>query len=527
MRRRKGDRDEEGEGPLDEPEGPPGDLGTMLLHLQEGAGNAAVAGLLQRVENGNALVVAGPLVTHQVERPGERPAPAEEEAVDPERRARRLEDLERRRAAMAPSGPALYVGPEGDAHTQEDFTKSVERATFDGLRARVAVAKLHPSAHRLADDLASFHRRLNDAREYGWLGTDGGTLATELDRIEAKLGAAAGEEEAMQALAAVDGYRLPLSQRAQKATLERTALAKPGMSLYAPEDAKTLEELDEKLGTLQKRLAGNRDGVAKARATLGTFSTVANAAAKQAAATQQTEAETAGKALDEHEAKLKEIADRHAKVNSADRERLNKLMDGLSAKNVTAPRKAMAGQLGKTEVEYLVKKAWLEQFQDTQKLNKDELWEIVTGVKPESANVHYVTLTEKMGKWPIHLSLDYGVMRAVAVGDSEQDIKDALMGATAAVTLRSHVTAEALRKSDDRNPHFYYGTTQVSPRREFWDTPEGEEADANWDAYEGQLMAALGTQATALAARVVPVLAERAALRAKVVKVSESLTWTG
>ena len=232
-RRRKGDTEEELEGELEAPEGPAGDLGTMLLNLQEGAGNAVVAGLLERVESGeaptSAILPGGPVV--------EPPAPEDPVAAEDQQRAQREEERRRRGAA--------------------------ERATYESLRGRVAMAKLHPFAPRLADGLAAFHRRLNDAREYGWLGTDAEVMSAEMTELEGKLVQAAGEEEAAQALARVDASRLPVSQRLKVAITQCTALSKPGLELYALEDFETLQETLPKLGELQKRMFENRDSVVR------------------------------------------------------------------------------------------------------------------------------------------------------------------------------------------------------------------------------------------------------------------------
>ena len=72
---------------------------------------------------------------------------------------------------------------------------------------------------------------------------DAAVLGSELAELEDKLGRAEAEEEALAALAAVDLRRRPLSERVKKAIMERTAITKPGMALYAPEDLEALMEL--------------------------------------------------------------------------------------------------------------------------------------------------------------------------------------------------------------------------------------------------------------------------------------------
>ena len=493
-RRRKGDSEEELEGEVEAPEGPAGDLGTMLLNLQEGAGNAVVADLLERVESGEAPATAilpgGPVVE-----------PPEPEAGDAEERRRAQDEEERRRRGIA------------------------ARATYENLRARVAMAKAHAFAPRLADRITSFHRRLEDAREYGWLGTDAEVMSAEMTELEAKLVHAAGEEEAAQALTRVDAARLPVSQRLKVAITECTALAKPGLELYAPEDFETLGEMLPKLGELQKRMHENRDSVVRSRHTLGNLSEVATGYAKGSAASLLTEVDALSLLLEESEGELAEIAERHAHVGREDREALNKLMEGLKPPLAGVPRKAMAGGAGKQEIDYLTKKAWIEQHEETQKLNPDELWQLLAGFSPNQGKVRYFDLPQRMGNWRIHFSLDYGVMKAVDVAFTEPDVRDALLGGSAAVVMRAHATAEVLGRSNDANPHYYYGTDRVTPRSEFWSTPKGKEAERNWAEYEAQLMAAFDAQADGLVGLVYAILRDRLTFKAKVIQVNEALVW--
>ena len=86
---------------------------------------------------------------------------------------------------------------------------------------------------------------------------DAAALGAEMAELEDKLGRAEAEEEALAALAGVDLRRQPLSERMKKAIMERTAIAKPGMALYAPEDLEALMELHDELAELQKALIEN------------------------------------------------------------------------------------------------------------------------------------------------------------------------------------------------------------------------------------------------------------------------------
>jgi hypothetical protein len=482
-RSRTGDKDEELADELDDlAAASGGDLGSILMSVQEGAGNAALATLVGQVESGEAPADA--LL------PGNGSGGARDEQLS-----------ERERQGIA------------------------DRAAHGALKQRLISAKVSPFAKRIEGELSSFERRLEDAREYGWIGTDAAVLDSELSELEQKLVRAEGEEEAMRALAAVDLKRQPLYERARKAITERLGVSKPGMMLYAPEDFEALGELDEQLGELHKRLSENAIAVTTVRGSLGALSEVSTAYAKSAAANLAEEVQKAGVVLGELELALSEITDRHSRANAEDRDRLTKLMEGLEPRLRKEPHRAMAGGASKQEIDYLIKKAWLEQHEATQRLAKDELWTVVAGFPPNEGKVAYFDLPQRMGDWRIHFTLDYGVMKAVDVGCSEQDIKDALLGATAGVVLRSHATAEVLGRSDDRNPHYYYNAGRVTPRREFWETPEGKRAKRNWSTNQGKLMDAFDVKADELVKIVRDVLEERKELKAVVVKAGETLKW--
>ena len=79
------------------------------------------------------------------------------------------------------------------------------------LSQRLTLAKGHAQAKRIRGELTSFERRLRDAREYGWLGTDASVLKAEMSELEDKLQRADAEEEALAALTAVDLRRKPIA----------------------------------------------------------------------------------------------------------------------------------------------------------------------------------------------------------------------------------------------------------------------------------------------------------------------------
>jgi hypothetical protein len=479
MRRRVGETDEELEDQTAERALAGGDLGAILMGVQDSAGNAALAGLVAQVESGQVSA-----------------------------------------EALLPGG-----APDEDAERERRGIK--ERGTHLALAQRLTSAKANPRALRIEGELTAFERRLRDAREYGWLGMDAAALGSEMGELEDKLARAEAEEEALAALSGVDLRRKPLSERTKKAIMERTAIAKPGMAHYAPQDLERLMGLHDELADLQKRLIDNGIAVTTARASLGGLSATTTDYAKLAAANLAEDVEKTAVKLTELELALGEITDRHGRANAADRERLNQLMEGLEPRLRRDPRLAMSGGSSRQEIAYLIKKAWLEQHEQTQRLAKDELWELVAGFSPDEGRVAYFDLPERMGEWRIHLSLDYGVMKAVDVECSESDIRDAIMGGSAGVVMRSHATAEVLGRNDHRNPRFYYGTSKVTPKKDFWSTREGKAAKGNWSACQSELIDAFDTKADELVEVVAEVLNRRRELKAAVVKVGQTLQWAG
>src|SRR5919198_1073913 len=123
---------------------------------------------------------------------------------------------------------ALRSPPTRGARTPARAPGDKARYRWDTRAAmkqqRLTAAKASPFASRIEAELASFERRLKDAREYGWLGTDAGVLSAELEELEQKLGRAEREQQASAALASVDARRTPLSERVKKAIMEGTAV---------------------------------------------------------------------------------------------------------------------------------------------------------------------------------------------------------------------------------------------------------------------------------------------------------------
>jgi hypothetical protein len=478
MRRRTGEADEEQEAEGEELAPVNGDLGAILMGVQDSAGNAALAGLVAQVE-----------------------------------------------AGQVPPEALLEGGGKPDKDAGRERKGITERATHLALSQRLAKAMAHPRAERIVGELNAFERRLRDAREYGWVGMDQAVLSAEMAELEDKLERAEAEEQALAALTSVDLRRQPLSERTKKAIMERTAVAKPGMALYAPEDLENLMTIGEELTEVQKQLTENAALVVTARQTLGGLSAVTTEFARVGAANLQAAVEKLAVKVAEIELKLSEITDRHARANAEDREKLDQLMDGLEPRLRREPRLAMASGASAKEIDYLIKRAWLEQHEKTQRIEKAELWELVAGFSPNQGRVAYFDLPERMGEFRIHLSLDYGVMQEVDVDSSESEVRDAIMGGRASVVFRSHATAEVLGRADHRNPHYYYGSGRCTPKREFWSTPQGKSVKNNWRALEGELIDAFDTKVDEFVKLVADVLEQRRELKAIVTKMGESLQW--
>jgi len=472
VRRRDGDTEEELEGQEDElAPGAGGDLGSILMGVQEGAGNAALASMLAQVES------------------GAQPA-----------------------SSLLPGAPQAQA-PE--PHQDEAA----------GLGRRLAAAKANPFARRLDGELAAFERRLTSAAADAWAGTDPAVLATELDDIEDRLGRAQREEEAVAALAAVDRRRAPLSERTKLAIMERTALTKPGMFAYAPEDIEELLELAEQLNELQRGLIENRTAVGDARGALGTLSDVTTEYVGGVATNLLEDLGKTQVTLGEYELALKTISAKHATANAEDREKLNQLMSGLAPRLQREPTLALDEGASRQEIDYLIKKAWLEQHDATQKLSREEVWQLVSGFSPEEGTTSYFDLPWRMDRWRMHMALDFGVMEGLDVDSSDSEIRDALFGGHASRDKRAYVAAEVLGRDDARNPRFFYGTSRVSPHKDFWATNEGKVVKRNWSSNQHKLIDAFNSKSEDLVKVVHEVLEERKALKALVVKVGETLKW--
>jgi hypothetical protein len=470
MRRRDGDTDEELEERAEElAPGASGDLGSVLMGVQEGAGNAALASMLSQVES------------------GAQPA-----------------------TALLPGSPK---GPDP------------REAQVAGLGRRLAAAKSNPFAKRLEGEIAAFERRLGDATADSWAGTDAGVLGAELEDIEDRLGRAQREEEALAALAAVDRRRAPLSERTKKAIMERTALTKPGMFSYAPEDFEELLELAEQLNELQRVLIENGGAVTTVGASLGGLSDVTTEYVRGVAANLLDELGKAAVMLGEYELTLKGISSRHATANAEDREKLNQLMSGLEPRLQREPTLALDEGASRQEIDYLIKKAWMEQHENTQRLSRAEVWQLVSGFSPEDGTTSFFDLPWRMDRWRMHMALEYGVVEEVDVGSSDSEIRDALFGGHAGSDKRAYVAAEVLGREDDRNPRFFYGTSRVNAKKDFWSTSEGKVVKRNWSSNQHKMIDAFNSKSEDLVKVVHDVLEERKALKAVVVKVGESLKW--
>ncbi len=239
MKERTGELEEEQEQEGEERPPAAGDLGAILMGVQDSAGNAALAGLVAQVESGQ---------------------------VPPE-------------ALLAGNGQAA----DKDAERERQGIK--ERATHMALSQRLTLAKgasagqadpwraallRAPPARRARVRLARHRRGRPEGRDVRARG-----------QAPARRGRGGGARRA-RPRSTCAASRSPSAPK--KAILERTAIAKPGMALYALEDFEELQEIGEMLNEMQKALGENATAVVLSRQTLGNLSAVATSFARTAAA---------------------------------------------------------------------------------------------------------------------------------------------------------------------------------------------------------------------------------------------------
>ena len=371
MRTRTGDAEEDQEKEGEELAPVNGDLGAILMGVQDSAGNAALAGLVAQVES------------------------------------------RRGRAGGAAARRQVRRGREGGRARAQGHP---ERGTHLALTQRLTKAKAHARAPRIEGELTAFERRLRDAREYGWIGMDAAALGAEMDELEDKLARAEAEEEALAALASVDLRRKPLSERIKKAIMERTAIAKPGMALYAPEDLEDLGTIGEELTEVQKALTENTIAVVTSRQTLGALSAVATEFArtrrrqprggveKSAVEARRDRAQAQG----DHRAPRARERRGPRQAHPADGRPRAAPAPGAAAgdgRRLEHQGDRLPDQEGLARAARRRPSGWPR----TRSGSSSPASRPTRAASPTSSS------TERMGEWRIHLSLDYGVMKAVDV----------------------------------------------------------------------------------------------------------------
>ena len=169
------------------------------------------------------------------------------------------------------------------------------------------------------------------------------------------------------------------------------------------------------------------------------------------------------------------------------------------------------------EAEYRVKKAWKDAHELRQTIMREDLWELLTGAKPDAgAAAHYISSPAgTAGGKPLHLSMDYRVMKTVKLTDTDATIRDSLVGATADAMTRWHATAEIFSKDNPNNVR-YYADNEITPPRSFWSTAPGEDWDKNWPTYTGQLIAWFDARVADQVAKVRAEITKRAKEKSKV-----------
>ena len=122
----------------------------------------------------------------------------------------------------------------------------------------------------------------------------------------------------------------------------------------------------------------------------------------------------------------------------------------------------------------------------------------------------YFDLPERMGGWRIHmlarLRRDEGRRRRVLRARHPRRAAGRAGRRSSCARTRP---PRCWAASDDRNPAYYYGTSRVTPRKDFWGTREGKAVKRNWSAHQGELIDAFNAKADELVKVVHDVLEDR------------------
>jgi hypothetical protein len=493
-----------------------------VMRLQRTAGNRAVAQLLSRAPGDEtALVPVGPVIDHPEDDIGayERA----KAAIEEERRRARLQALHQRRddrlaatdAALAASGPRqpVIVSPQGTAYTTRRSAERARGAERHGAELAAAQAAKRPDtsdAHtqalgrlearlsplfghavqgRFTSELASLRRAVADTRLFRSAHEMEAGLLAEIDDLARRMGLEADADSARGELGGAAASVKAVRNRAVQIRGRVNALRFPELARFAPTESAALDSIEPDLAKaeLAAKTATERVGTATTdlRADAATIKS-----ARTTAAEFGTGLPDVGKLLGEIEAKLGLVAAALQPMTPTDREKIALLKQGLPAQLLQKLQGEIVAAKTFLEAEYRVQQAWLEAHKLRQTIMREDLWELLTGGKPgAAAAAHYLkTPAGKAGAKPLHLSMDYGVMKTVKLTDTDAVIRDALVGKTAHEMNRWHVTAEIFGKDNPLNVH-YYADVAIKPRTEFWATSAGQEWDANWATYTGDLRA--------------------------------------
>ena len=500
--------------------GRPAPAHERVMRLQRTAGNRAVAQLVARLPGDEmALVPVGPVVHH----PEEDIAAYEraKAAIEAERRRERLEALERRRsdreaalAAGRPRGP-IFVSPAGPAyltHRAAERARGAERHAAELAAAQAAkradtsaahmlalgqlearlgqlLAHGHAGTERFRAELASLRRAIADTRLYRNADAAAPGLLAELDDVGRRMGLEADVDLARGELGGAATSVNAVRDRATKIRERVKAARHPDLARFAPDESAALDAIEpdlasaelaaktaaERVGTATKGLRADAPTITSARATAAEF---------------RGGLPDAGELLSKVETKLAVVEGALKPMNATDRERIVVLKTGLPAQLLQKLQGEIVAAKCFLEAEYRVKQAWLDAHKARQTILREDLWELLTGSKPGAAAAAFYLSKPAgtAGGKPLHLSMDYGVMKTVKLSDSDATIRDALVGKTSPAMKRWHVTAEIFSKDNPNNVR-YYADNPITPANSFWSTDAGKDWNDHWDAYTGQLRA--------------------------------------
>ena len=356
------------------------------------------------------------------------------------------------------------------------------------------LAHSHAGTTDFPKELKSLRRAIADTQLYRNADAMAPGLLAELDDVGRRMGLEADVDVARGELGGAATTVKAVRDRAAKIRERVKAVRYPELARFAPDESAALDSIEPDLAAaeLAAKTAVERVGTATKglRADAPTISSARATAAEFTGGLPDT-----GELLGKVEAKLAVVEGALKPMTATDRERIIVLKTGLPAQLLQKLQGEIVAAKSFLEAEYRVKQAWLDAHKARQTILREELWELLTGNKPGAAAAAFYLSKPAgtAGGKPLHLSMDYGVMKTVKLTDSDATIRHSLEGTLpgkeAPAMKRWHVTAEIFSKDNPTNVRYYADNLPITPPNAFWDTTAGQVWNANWAAYTGQMIA--------------------------------------